>query len=84
MQALTNIYQNVHSSKEFNRLGYGVLAGLFAAYVRLYDFRNTALLINHSPCLLGPVYIEVDQSHLGPMPSKEYGSRSAISYLTCR
>lgn len=73
----------MHSAKECDCLGHGILAGLFAAYVRLDDFRNTAFLINHSLCLLGPVHIEVYQSHLGAMPGKKDGSCTTIPDFTC-
>lgn len=81
-QILTNVDQNVHSAKEVNRLGYGILAGLLAAYVRLDDFRNTAFLVDHSLRLLGPVNIKIYQSHLGSVPSKKNGSCTAVADLT--
>lgn len=83
-QTPTNIDQNVHSAKKLNRLGYGILAGLFAAYVRLDDLRNTTFLIDHSLRLLGPVHVEINQSHLGPMPSKKNGSCTSIPDFTCK
>lgn len=83
-QSPTNVDQNVHSAKKVNSLGCGILAGLFAAYVRLDDLRNTAFLVNHSLCLLGPVNVKIYQSHLGSVPSKENGSCTAVSDLACK